>query len=80
MDFSDEFGGIHYAPRISEDQTINLKIYLDHSSLEVFVDNGEVVLTELIFPIPEYDQISLHSLDGTTQIQQGKITQLRSIW
>jgi sucrose-6-phosphate hydrolase SacC (GH32 family) len=80
MDFSDEFGGIHYAPRISEDQTINLKIYLDHSSLEVFVDNGEVVLTELIFPIPEYDQISLRSLDGTTQIQQGKITELRSIW
>jgi fructan beta-fructosidase len=80
MDFSDEFGGIHYAPRISEDQTINLKIYLDHSSLEVFVDNGEVVLTELTFPIPEYDQISLRSLDGTTQIQQGKITELRSIW
>jgi len=79
-DFSEEFSGIHYAPRISKDRTVNLKIYLDHSSLEVFADNGEVVLTELIFPAPEYDQISLYSHDEATQIQRGKITELRSIW
>ncbi len=78
--FSEDFSGIHSAPRISRNQEVNLKIYLDGSSLEVFSDNGEVVMTELVFPDSQYSQIKLVSSGGSTQLKNGKITGLKSIW
>lgn len=36
-----------------------LDIYLDHSSVEIFVQNGACVMTARVFPTPEADEITL---------------------
>ena len=79
-DFSDEFTGVHTAPRISTDETVALKLYLDVSSVEVFADGGEVVLTDLTFPNTNYHRLRLLSENASTEILEGQITELRSVW
>ncbi|MEQ8237878.1 MAG: GH32 C-terminal domain-containing protein [Cyclobacteriaceae bacterium] len=54
-DFHGAFAAIHSAPLM--DTTNNLlEVFLDRSSIEVFLDGGEVVLTDLIFPRKPYNK------------------------
>ena len=54
-DFHPAFSAIHGAPLMDTTNTL-LEIFLDRSSIEVFLDGGEVVLTDLIFPRKPYDK------------------------
>lgn len=47
-DFHVDFAAIHSAPMSWKAE--NLKIFLDASSVEVFVNDGELVMTSLLFP------------------------------
>ncbi len=58
---------------------INLEILLDRSSLEVFVNNGEKVLTTYIFPVTGGDDISAFSDGGNTLIKSIKIWNLSKV-
>lgn len=58
---------------------INLEILLDKSSLEVFVNDGEKVLTTYIFPVTESDGISVFSTGGNTLIKSLKFWNLSTI-
>lgn len=44
----------------------NVRLFIDHSSLEVFVNDGEEVFTSRIFPQPEEEHILFTSLGVTT--------------
>lgn len=44
----------------------NLRLFIDHSSLEIFVNEGEEVFTSRIFPQPEEEHILFTSLGATT--------------
>jgi fructan beta-fructosidase len=48
--FAPGFAAVHDAPLEAIDGRISLRIVLDRSSIEVFADDGRVVLTDLIFP------------------------------
>ncbi len=49
--FSDAFPtGPDTAPRLSDAPTIDLHLYFDRSSVELFADDGRTVMTELLFP------------------------------
>ncbi|MDH3712023.1 MAG: glycoside hydrolase family 32 protein [Cyclobacteriaceae bacterium] len=78
--FSNEFSGVHTAPRISKSPHINLKLFLDVSSVEVFADQGEVLLTDVFFPDSNYHAIRLISEEGDAEIVKGKLTSIKSIW
>ena len=71
--FAPEFPGRHKMT-VRESSKIKLHVFLDRSSLEVFVNDGEVVLTDRIYPSRSSDGIELYS-DG----QKGKVLSL-SIW
>jgi fructan beta-fructosidase len=58
---------------------INLEILLDKSSLEVFVNNGEKVLTTYIFPLADADGLSAFSDGGNTLIKSIKIWNLSKV-
>ncbi|MEM9326763.1 MAG: glycoside hydrolase family 32 protein, partial [Bacteroidota bacterium] len=77
--FSEDFSGIQYAKRISGQSQMSLSIWIDRSSIEVFADNGTVVMTDLFFPTLPFDRWTLESGDQSLAVE-GRIHQLSSIW
>ncbi|WJE15499.1 sucrose-6-phosphate hydrolase [Halobacillus sp. ACCC02827] len=52
----------------------SMRLYVDHSSLEVFINEGEEVMTSRIFPQPEEEHILFTSLgESTFSIEQWKL-------
>lgn len=47
------------APRFREKATLTLNIVLDKTSIELFMDEGETVMTEIFFPQSPYDKLKL---------------------
>ncbi len=62
--FSKRFADrISKAPRTSDDQHLNGTIFLDKTSIELFYDEGETVLTEIFFPNEPFETFSINSED-----------------
>ena len=59
VDFSPEFAGVHYAPRLSQNKTITMHMLIDNASVELFADDGETVMTEIFFPNEDFNQMEL---------------------
>ena len=78
--FSPEFPKLSYAPRISSEDTLKFHIFLDHSSLELFADDGLTVMTGIFFPTEDFDHVALFQNNGTAKLEEFKIYSLRSIW
>ncbi|QIZ06659.1 glycoside hydrolase family 32 protein [Priestia megaterium] len=77
--FSESFAAVQEAPLKMENEKINLQIFVDASSIELFANDGKVVSTSLIFPNQPYEKIVLFSNEGDTQVSL-KLTELDSIW
>jgi fructan beta-fructosidase len=54
--FSDAFGSVSRVPVPLVDGAVALEVWLDRCSVEVFADDGRVVLTFLVFPQPDSAQ------------------------
>ncbi len=78
-DFSKDFGGRHYAPRTSSDKSVSLHLVIDVASVELFADNGEVVMTEIFFPDTPYNQLKVFSKEGAVKVTSGQFTPLKSV-
>jgi fructan beta-fructosidase len=59
---------------------IKLHAYIDDSIIELFVDNGEVVFTVLIYPQQESDGLELYAKGGSALFHSVKVYPLKSIW
>ena len=79
-DFHSAFAGKHRAPFKATDGRVDLRVFLDDSSIEVFVADGEVVLTDRIFPDPKSQGFGAFSKGGKALIESLEVFQLRSIW
>lgn len=64
------------APFPAEQKQVHLKILVDKSSIEVFVDDGKVVQSNLIFPHAVDQGITLYSDGGTAIFKNMTITHL----
>jgi fructan beta-fructosidase len=78
--FSESFATVQEASIEMENDRLNLQIFIDASSVEVFANNGKVAFTSLIFPNQPYEQMVLFSEKGNTQVSSLKLTELDSIW
>lgn len=78
--FSDDFAGVHYAPRISSDSTFSLKLLVDVASVEFFADAGKTVMTDIFFPDEPFTNIKLIAKEGEVLIKSGSVYKLESIW
>ena len=76
--FSKDFPGRHTASL--QDPKRLLHIFLDRSSVEVFVNDGRKVLTDRIYPSPESRGVELFSESPNAKILSLRIWSLRSIW
>ncbi|MCF8302024.1 MAG: glycoside hydrolase family 32 protein [Bacteroidales bacterium] len=79
-DFSEDFAGIHYAPWENDDEKIKMKLLIDVSSVELFAEDGKVVMTDIFFPNEEFTQVKLFSKNGNVKLNSGKIWNLKSAW
>ena len=53
-----------------------MRIFVDHCSVEIFAQDGQVTMTELIFPDPESISVSVYASEGTATVSSLKLTTL----
>jgi fructan beta-fructosidase len=78
--FAKEFAGKHTAPRVAESRILKLHIFIDRSSVELFADDGSVVMTELFFPSEDYTNIRLYGQNGSNLLNGAHIFELKPSW
>nr|WEI57519.1 putative GH32 family protein [Sinella curviseta] len=79
--FNDQFQRSSFATaqrEIGEEQ-VTIKMFLDTSSIEVFVDDGLTAMTGLFFPTEVLDQVYIHHWSGATSGATLKVKKL-DIW
>lgn len=77
--FHPAFAGRHRAPARLIDGTVTLQVFIDRSSVEVFVNDGEAVITDRIFPTAQ--QPVIEAFTGSPQATvQTTLHTLKSIW
>lgn len=79
ISFSDVFASIDKA-NISCEKGIKLQILIDESSIEIFVNNGELVMTDIFFPSEKFDKINIVSSSNNISVKEAKFYKLKSIW
>ncbi|TLM74989.1 glycoside hydrolase family 32 protein [Pseudarthrobacter sp. NamB4] len=63
----------------SGNSTVNLTVYVDRSSVEVFADGGRETLTSLVFPPDGVKDVRLASAGGPVSLRSGTVTPLAAI-
>ena len=77
-DFSKEFSGIHYAPRMSTARSVKLHVLVDVASVELFADDGKSVITDLFFPGDVLGEMTVFAEGGPISLVKGRVTRLGS--
>jgi fructan beta-fructosidase len=80
-DFSPDFASQrHTAKWLPQENKLRLHLFVDWSSVELFVDNGRLVMTEQLFPTTPYNQLTFYANSGNVHLTRCQIWQLDSIW
>jgi fructan beta-fructosidase len=80
VEFSPDFPGRHAGALSPQNERVRFHIFVDRCSVEVFGNDGQMVLTELIFPDSTSQGIQLYSRNGETKLVSLDIWKLRSAW
>ncbi len=79
-DFSDDFPGIHSTDAsFIESENIHFLILIDHSSIELFADNGFYTMTEIFFTSAPFDRAEILGNEDTNLLQ-GMVWELKNTW
>ncbi|MCU1516587.1 MAG: glycosyl hydrolase family 32, partial [Pseudarthrobacter sp.] len=73
-DFHASFPSIDTAPIRMIDGSYRLTIFVDRCSVEVFAQDGQVTMTELIFPAPTSTDVAVYALGGSATVDSLDIT------
>ncbi|HVO62750.1 MAG TPA: GH32 C-terminal domain-containing protein, partial [Terriglobales bacterium] len=80
ISFAEHFAGRQSGPiAIGPGREVQLHIFLDRSSVEVFADEGSLVLSELVFPLIG-DGIELYSKGGRGKVRRLDVWTLKSAY
>ncbi|RBW70790.1 glycoside hydrolase family 32 protein [Bacillus taeanensis] len=72
--------GISKAPLVVKDGSVNLRIFMDTTSVEVFVNDGEQVITNRIFPDVNSNKFNIFAKDGKLSVNSMESWKLGSVW
>ncbi len=74
MSIKPPFAGIHTANlEPGANSTLSIHIFVDRSSIEVFADNGLVVITDQVFPASSSQRLELFSEGGQVKLKSLEI-------
>lgn len=77
--FHPDFSSIERAPVKLKDGRLKLNIFIDHSIVEVFINDGEQVITDQIFPTSNEYEIKTFSKEGDA-ITNVNVWKMKSVW
>lgn len=77
-DFSEGFPAVTVTPTHEASGRIALRMFVDRSSMEVFGNDGEFVMTNLVFPRTPYTALSVSAEGGNAKIENLRIYSLKS--
>ncbi|MCA9136819.1 MAG: glycoside hydrolase family 32 protein [Planctomycetales bacterium] len=78
--FHEAFAGRHEAPVRVTDGEVSLKILVDRSSIEVFINDGEAVISDRIFPSGHQPTIEVFTGDDSASVTETTLYPLQSVW
>ena len=58
---------------------LKLHVFVDRSSLEIFINDGQSVFSDLVFPHVPYNSVDLQT-DRNIEVVGGTVYGLGSIW
>ena len=79
-DFHPKFPGVHEAMLPSRNGHVTLHLFLDTSSIEVFGNDGEVVLTDLILASSNARNLTLTSNGEAPRVRHLDLWELKPAW
>jgi fructan beta-fructosidase len=79
VDFHDRFADEQFAPMAGTGTEVSLRVFSDRSSIEIFINDGETVMTAIDFPASPYTRVTLKA-DRPFDLYSGAVHELRSIW
>ncbi len=68
---------VRKSPALAREGVVTLDIIVDTASIEVFVNNGEVVLSNLVFGVPGINDLSVESIGGNTELRLFELSPLK---
>ena len=74
--FSRDFPAVTVAPVRNTDQ-IHLRLFIDRSSVEAFGEDGEYVMTNLVFPVEPYNRMVFSSDKGSYIVKSMNVYRLQ---
>ena len=77
--FSKEFAGISRAPYTAGGH-LQLRIFVDVASTELFVDGGKLVMTDIVFPTENFTKLKVISTGGDLLLENAEFHSLKRIW
>ena len=79
INYKNDFALATWAPlSLCEDgkKTYHVDIFVDKSSVELFVDGGRIAMTNLVFPVAPYENVKLYSKGGKAEFKNVKVHKL----
>ena len=73
VDFSENFPAVTTTPTHENKGKITLRLFIDRSSIEVFGNDGECVMTNLVFPTVPYSTLSISAKGGKAKVSNLKV-------
>ena len=78
-DFSNKFPVRHTAT-YEFNRTLKVKALIDLASLELFIDDGKMAMTEIFFPTKDFDKLTLFQRGKGSTLVKGQSIPVKSIW
>jgi len=66
--FSDRFAGVYRALLLPEQGKIRMRIFMDSCSVEVFGNDGHMVISDLIFPHSQSARLEFYAIGGDVHL------------
>ena len=79
INYKNDFALATWAPlSLCEDgkKTYHVDIFVDKSSVELFVDGGRIAMTNIVFPVAPYENVKLYSKGGKAEFKNVKVHKL----
>jgi len=67
INFSPEFAKVHQIP-LHGIEVKSIRMFIDRSSIEIFINGGELIITELVFPTSPYTKINLEGFADSNNL------------
>ncbi len=77
VNYQNDFALGTWAPlSLCEGKTYHLDIFVDKSSIEIFVDGGRIAMTNLVFPTEPYNMLHFYTNQSSAKVENLKIYKL----